>query len=192
MSAELICVADVAAQPWRNGGGVTRELLAWPSPQRWSVRVSVADVAADGPFSRFADTQRWFAVLEGEGVELTIDGATKRLRCGEPPLCFSGEATTTCSLLDGPTRDLNLMLRAARGGMQQVIDSVAWRPEAACCGLFAAAPGRCTAAGAAYDMPAASLLWFTQAPEVLLFSSRGAGSTNHGWWLAATPRGAQK
>ncbi|HZW73458.1 MAG TPA: HutD family protein, partial [Caldimonas sp.] len=40
--------ADVAAAPWKNGGGVTRELLALRPGGDWRVRISVADVARDG------------------------------------------------------------------------------------------------------------------------------------------------
>ncbi|MFG5407966.1 HutD family protein [Piscinibacter sakaiensis] len=39
------------AQPWRNGGGHTRELWTWPADGPWQARLSVADIAADGPFS---------------------------------------------------------------------------------------------------------------------------------------------
>jgi environmental stress-induced protein Ves len=39
--------------PWKNGGGVTRELLAWPGGGDWQVRISVAEIEADGPFSSF-------------------------------------------------------------------------------------------------------------------------------------------
>jgi len=70
--------ADVAAEPWKNGGGVTRELLALPRGGNWRVRVSVADVASDGDFSTFAGVARWFAVVEGAGVVLTIDGRLQR------------------------------------------------------------------------------------------------------------------
>lgn len=192
MSVRLIRADEVAAQPWRNGGGLTRELLAWPSAERWTVRVSVAAVVADGPFSRFVETQRWFAVLDGEGVELTIDGAARRVRRGEAPLCFSGEATATCRLLDGPTRDLNLMLRAADGGMQPVGNGIAWRPESAVCGLFAVVPGLCAVDGGSFDVPAQSLLWFEPAPEALLFSSTNGGIDSPGWWLAATSQGARR
>ena len=38
----------VAPQPWRNGGGRTRELLAWPDAQAWSVRISLAEIEAEG------------------------------------------------------------------------------------------------------------------------------------------------
>jgi hypothetical protein len=64
---------------WRNGGGVTRELLTWPGGQAWAVRMSVADVHAPGPFSRFDGIERWFAVLEGAGVELRVGGGAQRL-----------------------------------------------------------------------------------------------------------------
>ena len=54
--------------PWKNGGGVTRELLRLPagSGDDWTLRISVADIAADGPFSPFPGITRWFAVLTGE------------------------------------------------------------------------------------------------------------------------------
>ena len=43
----VLPVAKAVAVPWRNGGGVTRELLAWPDSKDWALRVSVADVAAE-------------------------------------------------------------------------------------------------------------------------------------------------
>jgi hypothetical protein len=53
MSLEVISVYEVMPQPWRNGGGLTRELWTWPSAEGWWVRVSVADIEKDGPFSTF-------------------------------------------------------------------------------------------------------------------------------------------
>jgi environmental stress-induced protein Ves len=191
VNGRQIRLGDVAPRPWRNGGGLTRELLAWPSADDWSVRVSVAEVTADGPFSRFAATQRWFAVIAGEGVELTIDGAPRRVRRGDGPLCFSGEATTACRLLDGPTRDLNLMLRESRGRMLRIDDSGIWQPRAAQCGLFAAVPGRCVADGRAFAVPGETLLWFEAAPESLSFSAGQAGGAVAAWWLAATATAAE-
>ena len=116
-------------QPWRNGGGVTRELLAWPDARDWRVRVSVADIEADGPFSAFPGVQRWFAVLKGAGVALCIDGAAQRLTRSDAPFAFDGAAQPTCRLLDGPTRDLNLMLRGAGGSMRVAEDGQDWQPH---------------------------------------------------------------
>ena len=106
-----IALADCPVVPWRNGGGTTRELLAWPAAEDWQVRVSVAEIAADGPFSPYPGIDRWFAVLDGHGVVLTLPQGERVLRPGDAPLAFAGEAAPACRLIDGPTRDLNLMLR---------------------------------------------------------------------------------
>jgi environmental stress-induced protein Ves len=187
MTTRTVCVEQVTPQRWRNGGGFTRELLAWPRAQAWRLRVSVADVESDGPFSSFPGVERWFAVLDGNGIELTVGGAAHRLTVDGAPLRFSGEAPAVCRLLDGPTRDLNLMLRGVRGGMFVVAAGQPWRPRAAQCGLFAAAAGRCVG-GAEFIVPAGSLLWFDQAPASLTFVPTEAGSPVPGWWLAATPQ----
>jgi len=115
MNRHRVCLADVAPQPWRNGGGVTRELLAWPQPTDWQLRVSVAAIECDGPFSPFPDVERWFAVIDGAGVELGWASGATSLRPGDPPLHFAGEAAPACRLLQGPTSDLNLMHRRGPG-----------------------------------------------------------------------------
>ena len=120
MSWHAVQLADVAPQAWKNGGGLTRELLAWPFAADWRIRLSVADITADGPFSVFKGVQRWFAVLEGDGVRLTVDGAATELRATSTAFDFAGAANTDCSLLGGPTRDFNLMLRGATGRLQRV------------------------------------------------------------------------
>jgi len=109
MSWSLVGLDAALAQPWRNGGGVTRELLAWPQPAGWRVRLSVAEVAQDGPFSRFPGIERWFAVLEGEGVVLDVAGRSHPVTRADAPLRFDGGAAVGCRLRGGPTRDFNLM-----------------------------------------------------------------------------------
>jgi uncharacterized protein len=116
-------VEACAEQPWRNGGGRTRELLAWPSAGDWLARVSVAQIERDGPFSPYPGIERWFAVLRGAGVVLSLPRGDVRLHTGDAALHFPGEAAPLCRLIDGPTQDLNLMLRRGASG--------AWR------GLFA-------------------------------------------------------
>ncbi len=80
MSWHTIHLADVAATRWRNGGGMTRELATWPAEGDWQWRMSVAEVGADWPFSRFEGVTRWFAVLQGAGLTVTI--ATPEYRGG--------------------------------------------------------------------------------------------------------------
>jgi uncharacterized protein len=176
--ARLVRVDATSPQRWRNGGGWTRELLARPAPDDWRVRISVAAIERDGAFSSFPGVRRWFAVLEGAGVELTIDGVVHRVTGADEALHFSGAAVTSCRLLAGPTRDLNLMLREPDGALARVVADRAWQPRAQRCGLFALADGRCRSDNAAMDVPRDALLWFDEAPAALAFDAAG-------WWIAA-------
>ena len=122
MSWHAVALADVAPSAWKNGGGVTRELLAWPGPADWVFRLSVAEVQADGPFSRFEGVQRWFAVLSGAGVRLRLGSAApfgvQALTPASAPFCFDGALPVDCTLMGGATQDFNLMLRADRASAQ--------------------------------------------------------------------------
>ena len=115
MSLKIVRLADVVVSPWRNGGGATRELLAWPATDDWSLRISVASIERDGPFSSFPGVQRWLALIDGAGVVLRFGGEQRSLLAGDEPLHFDGAAAPHCSLLGSATQDLNLMLRAGRG-----------------------------------------------------------------------------
>lgn len=121
MTWRTIHLADVPATPWRNGGGMTRELAAWPTQETWRWRMSVAEVTASGPFSRFEGITRWFAVLKGDGVVLNVytpsdsadaAAAEHRLTATDPALCFDGGASTQCTVVGGPTQDFNLMVHS--------------------------------------------------------------------------------
>ena len=130
MNWHTVALADVAPSAWKNGGGTTRELLAWPGSAEWVFRLSVAEVQADGPFSSFVGVQRWFAVLSGAGVRLRLGALAPHevqvLTPASSPFCFDGALPVDCTLIDGATQDFNLMVRAdqARAQMQRVADSL--------------------------------------------------------------------
>jgi uncharacterized protein len=112
--------AELAALPWKNGGGVTREIAAYPqgaSFDAFAWRVSIADVAQAGPFSRFEGIDRTLVLLDGAGMILDEGARTHGLTRAFDIARFEGEAHIEASLVDGPTRDFNLMVRrnAARG-----------------------------------------------------------------------------
>ncbi len=115
--------------PWRNGGGTTREVAAEPPGARagdaflW--RVSVAQVATDGPFSRFPDIDRTLWLLQGNGMDLDLDGQRVRLDQPFARVDFKGEADVRARLLDGATQDLNLMVDRAHVRAQAAIESLA-------------------------------------------------------------------
>ncbi|WP_418318716.1 HutD family protein [Piscinibacter sakaiensis] len=177
----------VAAQRWKNGGGAVRELLLRPDSADWRVRIAVAEIETDGPFSEFPGVTRHFTVIAGNGVELTIGDAgaatLHRLRVGDPTLRFDGGAPTSCRLLGGRALALNLMLRGAAGRVEAVRAGDDWAPAADACGLYTAVAGRC----GGIDLPAESLVWFDSAPAGLRFDpvpASEAPTGPPGWWLA--------
>ena len=96
--------------PWANGGGVTYEVLRSPpdaDPFDW--RISVAEVAADGPFSEFPGVDR-ILVLLGGAMTLVIDGEAHVVR-PLAPIAFPGEASVASVLPAGSTMDFNVMTR---------------------------------------------------------------------------------
>jgi uncharacterized protein len=162
MTPHVVRCDAVEPQPWKNGGGLTRELLAWPSREHWALRISVADIRADGPFSAFPGVDRWFAVLEGAGVLLPLPEGERRVQAGDAPLAFRGEAAALCALLDGPTRDLNLMIRreAGRGAMQLALPGEDFGSRDAFRALFTTDALTLQIDGAdAARVPAMALLW---------------------------------
>jgi environmental stress-induced protein Ves len=123
----LIRAADLLAAPWKNGGGVTREIAAYPHAAGYDTfvwRVSLADVAQAGPFSRFAGIDRTLVLLSGAGMLLDeAQGRTHALKQPFDIARFAGETAIDARLVDGATRDFNLMVR--RGAATGDVD--VWR-----------------------------------------------------------------
>lgn len=114
----LIQTRDYQRKRWNNDGGWTTEIAREPLADssdgfRW--RVSIADIEADGPFSRFPGIDRDLLLLAGKGIELDIDDAPSiRLDRRFQSIRFDGEAAIQCRLLAGPTRDFNVMAARAQ------------------------------------------------------------------------------
>ena len=168
-----------APQPWRNGGGLTRELLAWPAAADWQVRVSVARIERSGPFSAFPGVRRCFAVLQGAGVRLQLPSGPCVLTPADEAVGFDGAAAPDCELIDGPTEDLNLMatrgrpsLRRAAAGSSIAVPAARWR------GLFATGASQLMVGRQAHPVAADTLVWQAGPAEPWHLS---AGS---GWWLS--------
>jgi len=176
--------ADVAPQAWRNGGGSTRELLAWPAGPDWRLRLSLADIAADGPFSGFPGVQRWFAVIEGAGVVLTLADGERRLTPHSEPLCFDGSEAPECRLVEGATRDLNLMLRrGAHGCLRRAPSGVPWGEAWSWRACFTTGAARWHGAGGrVVDLDANTLLCGL-GPEPCRMVARGAEAPM--FWIGA-------
>jgi environmental stress-induced protein Ves len=141
----LIRGADLVAAPWKNGGGVTREVAVFPlnaGLDAFTWRVSIAEVAQAGPFSRFAGIDRTLVLLSGAGMwldesderderdgTLNTNGSaahTAKTHALTQPLDiarFAGEARIEARLIDGATRDFNLMVRRGAASAETAV----WR-----------------------------------------------------------------
>ena len=109
-SIGIIRYEEATPQRWRNDGGWTREIARGGEAEDWDWRVSIADVETDGPFSRFPGIEREIVLLSGAGMHFDFgDGEAFDLTPETPRLRFDGDRALDSHLLDGPTRDFNLM-----------------------------------------------------------------------------------
>ena len=118
--------ADRVAVPWKNGGGITREIAVFPPGaglEDFEWRISLAEVAATGPFSLFDGVDRHLTVLKGI---MRLDFADRSLELhSADSLAFPGNVAVRGTPLDGPVIDLNVMTR--RGVIQASVRHIEGR-----------------------------------------------------------------
>jgi environmental stress-induced protein Ves len=117
--------------PWRNGGGTTTELAREPhAVDDFDWRLSVAEVASDGPFSSFVGYDRIIVLLSGGGMDLRFANTSEVVALREPldHHQFAGERDVQATLVRGGTTDLNLIWRRSR--LAARIETVEVRGEA--------------------------------------------------------------
>ena len=173
MTLQFFDLANMPATPWKNGGGSTRELVCWPPAtaaaggmDSFGWRVSVATIAAPGPFSAFAGVDRQIMLLGGDGVQLTSSGWQHTLAERWQPFAFSGDEAVDCTMLGGISTDFNLMLR--RGVWDGTLQVVRSEPPPTRAGLCMVLQGQ----------------WQTvQAGQAERVLTAGQGA----WWLDAAP-----
>jgi uncharacterized protein len=108
-------------QPWRNGAGVTHELVRWPEADPFAIRISVAEITAPAPFSTFAGYRRWLYLLDGGPVTLAIDGRDTVLASPGQGVVFAGEASVAASVVARPSRDLNIMMNTTLSARCEIL-----------------------------------------------------------------------
>lgn len=106
---QVIRRAELLLTPWKNGGGLTREIYMCrdgAGQSRW--RISMALVESSGPFSRYCGVTRVLAVVRGDPLRLLVDGEAQLLAPLQP-VTFSGDADSAGELTGGPLEDFNVM-----------------------------------------------------------------------------------
>lgn len=134
--AALIPASEQAVTQW--AGGETRQLAISPAgasvaARDFNWRFSTATVLQSGPFTTFDGYTRYLAIRSGAGLKLavTAPGAPQhRMQLTSPQhqACFAGAADTSAELLDGPVRDINLMLSAGLQGGLRSLQVLAQQP----------------------------------------------------------------
>src|SRR5882724_7042348 len=130
--------------PWKNGGGVTREILRAPAQSSaFDWRLSLATIDSPGPFSTFEGFHRTLVLVRGAGVELNFaQHGTSRLSTPGQTVSFDGAWQTNCTLLDGPSTDLNLIVsqdrirsasRSVHLARAELIQTAGWPQTLVCC-----------------------------------------------------------
>lgn len=114
----LIPFAGLEPAPWKNGGGSTTEIAIAPagaSFDKFDWRISLATIAASGPFSVFPEVDRTLALVDGPGVTLDIGDEGRFVLSEDDPIVeFAGESAVMATLAGGATTDFNVMTRRSR------------------------------------------------------------------------------
>ncbi len=122
-----LSLKNIPSTPWKNGGGRTREIACSPhgaTMADFDWRVSIAEVNSDGAFSRFENVDRTILLLAGEGMTLTDTraGSVHALTTPLVPFAFAGETPIAAKLVNGASRDFNVMTR--RGTFSATVEVI--------------------------------------------------------------------
>ena len=124
----VVTRAQWVRSPWKNGKGVTYEIGRGQLGQSadpdgvYHWRLSVAEIIEPADFSAFDGYERFLGVIEGAGITMTVPGeaAPRSIPCFGSTV-FDGALAVRARPLNGPTRDINLMVRRAQARFEAEI-----------------------------------------------------------------------
>jgi uncharacterized protein len=135
--------ADYVAMPWANGRGTTVEMLRENRQDGGLLlRLSMASVVEDGPFSIFPGVERNLTVISGPGFDLV--GATRMTAAPMVPVAFPGDVPIAAIGVTRPSEDFNVMTARALPlpDVRVVGVGAAMPPKGGFLAIFAIAPAR--------------------------------------------------
>jgi environmental stress-induced protein Ves len=104
-------------KPWKNGGGITEDVWLHPhgsSHDDFDIRLSLAEISQEGPFSAFPGIDRTITLVGGDPLVLEFNDGTRRHMTLLDPFSFDGVMTPVSRLDGAPSRDFNVMTRRGR------------------------------------------------------------------------------
>jgi uncharacterized protein len=99
-------------KPWRNGRGVTRDVLDANGGADWQIGLADLDDAA--PFSSFPGMDRTFTLVAGGPVRFRFEDGAEVVCPPLVPVLFPGDRPLACRPEAGPARALNVIVDRAR------------------------------------------------------------------------------
>jgi environmental stress-induced protein Ves len=179
VSVQLLRASDRVPTPWRNGGGITREIAVWPpgaTLEEFDWRVSMAEVRETGPFSRFPGVDRVLTILQGT-LALTLEGRPAvQLTADSLQFHFPGDAACVGEPIGGPVLDLNVMIRRdCISADVRRISHATLIPPAATCLLVALSPEPVTIGTSAWHLAEHDVL-LLQGETGSALTARGASA----------------
>jgi environmental stress-induced protein Ves len=110
---KIIQPTDFTTMPWKNGGGLTHEIIKRERQGKLLWRLSMAEVTSDGPFSVFPGLSRILTVIAGE--RLSLVGPHEMLQALPlQPVSFSGDLAIASQRRGGDVTDFNVIFDAAQ------------------------------------------------------------------------------
>ena len=105
---QIIRFSELIEIPWKNGGGITRDISSACVNGTLIWRISMADVEHDGPFSEFYGLVRILTVVRGKGMVLESQDINLQ---ADPrhPVRFDGSTQIRARLKSGASSNLNVM-----------------------------------------------------------------------------------
>ena len=101
-------VNEIPPQPWKNGGGTTRELVLKQRQGCMAWRISLAEIIRDGAFSAFPGLLRIHCITSGAGLLLSNSDLQLAARPLQP-LHFDGGLALRARLNTGACQAFNVI-----------------------------------------------------------------------------------
>lgn len=141
----------ISPEPWRNGRGVTRAIASAPKNANtgsFDYRLSIADIAENGPFSTFDGVDRLSLLLEGSTLTLFHEGKEWRTAGLLDAIQYDGGLPLHAYNGNIPARCLNVMTRkgTAKASLR-VCDAISTIPATDLCMLLSLHDGCMVTAG---------------------------------------------
>ena len=117
MGVKLLRHETYDRKPWNNGGGMTQDIWLWPeaaSQDGFDIRLSLASIDTQGPFSAFREIDRTITLVGGNPFVLVFDGDYEHQVDYLKPFSFDSVQTPSSRLNGGSASAFNVMTRRGR------------------------------------------------------------------------------